>query len=141
MKPYSDCVLEKCESKYTECYGANWKTGTFAGPCGSYMTCINACACDDVACYGKCAQPTRECSTCLQGATSCASSCTAPACASAGTSSGGGGDGTTKTCAQLQACCNAKADADAKAQCLQTYDGLKDNGDTGCNALYGTMCP
>jgi hypothetical protein len=142
-KAYSDCLTSACDSKYTECFGAGYKTGTFSGPCGTYLTCVNACACNDTACTSKCTAPS-ACTTCLQGIGSCSATCTAPACATGGSSGGtSGGTGAKKSCADLQACCAKITDATKKSQCDQTYNAVKSSEDS-CNSIYSTFaadCP
>jgi hypothetical protein len=139
FKPYSDCYQEKCEPAFAECYGASYKTGTFSGACGAFITCTQKCACNDLSCYQSCTQ-SEECKTCSQKFVSCGSSCQLPACATGGTDAGGGGGG--KTCADLLACCNKLADAE-KTQCTQTHSAAGGNN-TACNAIfsgYASKCP
>lgn len=142
IKPYSDCINDKCGAKFAECYGPGYKTGNFGGPCGTYITCSNACACNDTTCYQKCGTPAPACSTCLQGVGTCTSACTAPACATASTSSSSGGPG-AKSCADLKACCDAIVDPAKKTECNQTYSAVKAS-EASCNAIYTTyaaQCP
>lgn len=141
LQPYSDCVQTNCASAYTECYGADYKNGNFSGPCGTYITCANACACEDTACRMKCSLDS-ACTTCLTGkASTCSQGCTIPACATAGSSGTSGTSGTTgKTCAQLAACC-ATQTGSAQMACQGAYDAIKNNGDATCNAAYSTYCP
>ena len=145
-KTYGDCVVSACDTKFTECYGAGWKTGSFTGPCGTYITCTQACACGDTACYTKCGQPDAACSTCIEGSASCAQSCKAPACAStsggvdSGTSGTSGGGGAT--CADLGACCAKITDASIKSQCDKAKASTND--DAQCANFYNAIksfCP
>ena len=149
IQPYTDCVTSKCDAPFTQCYGAGWKTGSYSGPCATYITCVSGCACGDTGCITNCPRPTTECSTCLESASSCSSPCTLPACATAGSSSGtsgstsgtSGASGTTgKTCAQLAACC-ASQSGSAQMACQGAYDAIKNNGDATCNAAYSPYCP
>lgn len=142
LKPYGDCVNEKCATKYAECYGADYKSGNFGGPCGTYIKCTQACGCNDTACYQKCGTPDAACTTCIQGSATCADSCTVPSCGSGSSGSSGGGGG-GKTCADLKACCDKITDASKKSNCDQTYNAVK-GSDANCGALYSTFaadCP
>ena len=78
-KPLEDCVAQKCATTFSECYGADYRNGNFSGPCGSYIACTNACACEDTACRQKCGQADTACTTCIGGSV-CASECALPAC-------------------------------------------------------------
>lgn len=152
IQPYTDCIQSKCDSVYSMCYGAGYKTGSFSGPCGTYITCSNACDCTDTACRSKCTlDPT--CTSCISMFSSCSEGCTIPACATSGGTSGtsggtsgasGGTSGTSgttgKTCADFAACCAAKTGT-AQTQCNQAYDAIKANGDATCNAAYSSYCP
>ncbi|MCA9584394.1 MAG: hypothetical protein KC657_03455 [Myxococcales bacterium] len=134
-KPYADCVIGKCDTQYQECYGPGYKTGTYGGSCGPYLTCVQKCACDDTACFQACGAPQGDCQTCLQKVSTCVqgSGCQAPACASVQPDAGGGGG---KTCADLAACCAKIADNTKKTQCQGTYDQVKASGDATCNLVY-----
>jgi hypothetical protein len=148
IQTYSDCVNSKCSSQYTQCYGSGWQSGSFSGPCGSYLTCASACACNDTACFSKCT-PTTECSTCLEGTTNCSAGCTLPACYTAGTSSGGtsgtsGSSGTAAhTCADLATCCGKIADANIKSSCdsAKTAAGTNDSTCSTYYAAFSSYCP
>lgn len=140
LETYSTCVQDKCDGEYKKCLGPDYKTGTFAGACGSYVTCTNACACEDNTCRMKCTL-SAECSSCFSGFGTCSQACTVPACASQGSSGTSGASGTAggKTCAELETCCNAKTGA-SKDACVQAYDAVKGSGDSACNAAYGGYC-
>lgn len=140
-KPYSDCIAAQCDTTFTQCYGAGYKSGTFGGPCGTYITCTQACGCDDDACRAKCTLDD-ACKNCVIPAVStCASKCEAPACASGGSSgSSGSSGGATKSCADLKTCCDGLADEDKKTECNQVYDGVK-GSEPSCNAVYASYCP
>src|SRR5258708_21921627 len=56
----SDCVNQKCDATFQECYGPNYKSGTFAGACGANITCTQKCDCNDATCYGKCLRRDRK---------------------------------------------------------------------------------
>lgn len=131
LKPYSDCVLEKCDPKYKECYGADYKTGNFAGPCGTYITCVQKCACNDVNCVLAC-QPEATCKTCLEGMANCSDGCTLPACATTTRDAGNTGG---KTCADLTVCCQSK-EGQIKTTCEQA---AASGNDTVCSASYTAL--
>jgi hypothetical protein len=122
VKPYSDCIQGKCDSAFTACYGAGYKTGSFSGPCGTLITCQSKCGCNDSACRAACGQPSAECQTCGVSLGTCVASsgCTFPTC---GGADAGGGGGTT--CADLKKCCDSIADAAQKAQCNMFYEQVK----------------
>jgi hypothetical protein len=145
LKPYTDCVTAACDSTYKQCYGNAYATGTFAGPCGSYITCIQKCNCGDTACYQACGTPSSDCQTCQQGLASCSGGCTLPACATASSSSSSSSSsgGTAKTCADLQTCCDAITDPTIKSTCQSSHDSAA-SSDATCNVLYNTYktyCP
>jgi hypothetical protein len=148
LQPYDACIADKCSAKFAECYGPSYKSGTFAGPCGPYITCTNACACDDDACRSKCGSPDAMCTSCITaigGPGSCSSACTPPACAggssgTSGTSGTSGGDSGEHSCVQLKACCERLADAAKKAECNQSYEGVK-SFESSCSYIYNTYEP
>jgi hypothetical protein len=144
VQTYSDCVTSKCSSQYSQCYGSGWQSGSYSGPCGTYLTCVSACGCTDTACYGKCTATT-ECSTCLQGVGNCSAGCTLPACYTAGSSGGtsGSSGSAAHTCADLTTCCGKIADATMKSSCESAVSGAAGN-DATCNSFYpafGPSCP
>lgn len=130
LDDYDHCRTDQCGSEIDSCKPT----------CQSQTDCINACACGDTACIGKCV-PSADCKTCLQGAAKCmVGKCPAPAClsdkptgggsgsdagthtstgADAGTGGGTGtgtGDSGTATsggsCADLAVCCTAIPSSD-----------------------------
>ncbi len=137
MKPYTDCLLQKCDAEYAKCYGADFKNGSFSGACGTWMTCVQKCACGDTQCILKC-EPDEACQTCVTSSAidTCGDSCTEPACSANGTP-----DDDAKTCADLEACCDGMTDAGKKqaceavvgkgddAQCGSAYTGFKGSAD------------
>jgi hypothetical protein len=134
MKPYVECVTAQCDPKYKECYGPNYQTGSFSGPCGSYIECTQKCECNDTACIMAC-KTDAACATCLERASSCSQGCSLPACAS--------GSGKAN-CETLQACCDAAA-ADKKDGCLAAKDNAAGD-DERCGAYYhgfkgAGLCP
>jgi hypothetical protein len=160
-KMYSDCLISKCDAQFQACYGSGYKSGSFSGACGPYLTCISKCGCTDMACKSACTI-TPDCQTCITGMLAgCAlsSGCTLPVCTGTGTGgtagagtggtagagtggaggagtggaggSGGGGTG----CAALSTCCAAFADAGAKMACQQAlaeFQMLGAQGDQAC---------
>lgn len=121
---YAKCATDNCDAEYKECYGSSYQSGTFEGPCGSYISCANACECDDTACRQKCT-PDSACNTCNQKLAQCITSkCKLPC------------QGETKTCDDLAGCCAKIADAQKKSTCQASYDAVKANGDVGCNSVY-----
>jgi hypothetical protein len=142
---YSSCIQEKCDATFTKCYGADYKSGTFSGDCGSYITCTQACACGDNTCLAKCTI-TDACKTCIiPAAQNCSAMCTAPACLTGGSSGSSGSSGTSggggsKTCADLKACCDKIPAGQMKDNCNGTYDAIK-TMDSSCNAVYASYAP
>ena len=154
-KAYGDCVLAKCDSTYQMCLGSGYKSGSFSGPCGSWIGCYAKCNCDK-ACQQQCGLPPAECQTCLfEKVTPCATSsgCMAPVCTGGGTGgsggstgTGGGGGGSTGTggsggggsaCTDLMKCCASATNAQIKTACDAQYNTLKAQGgtDTVCTML------
>lgn len=138
LQPYDDCLLNACEADYEKCYGSNFKSGTFDGPCGTFITCQQKCACGDTMCLTACGEPDMACSACIEDAAGCGNSCTAPACLDQGSSgsSGSSGSGGTHTCADLQPCCDAQTDADTKSACDQVVSSAMD---ASCSAYYTAL--
>lgn len=144
MKPYNDCVQEKCSPQYEKCYGPDYKKGVFSGPCGTFITCIQKCDCSDLSCVQKCVTDTSSdaCSACSKDLESCGETCTEPECAKTTPDAGTAGG---KTCADLTACCDAITDADQKTACNQAKTGAGSN-DSMCSLYYtgfkaGGLCP
>ena len=158
--PYNTCLETQCGSTYKECWGADYKTGTYSGPCADVVSCQQACACGDTACLRACPGPSDNCGACLFGLAGCVPKCTAPSCASQSASSSSGstasdggtrsdaGDagGTTHSCADVSACCNAQTNNTYKSACLFALSQA--HGDESlCNqgynqfSAYGITCP
>lgn len=81
---YETCLFASCDTQLTACYGAGYKTGSYAGAvCESYITCINSCNCN-AACTSTCTtNASAACTSCVATATSCVTattSCTLPTC-------------------------------------------------------------
>ena len=136
VKQYDDCFATSCDSKFTECYGAGWKGGTYSGPCGTYIACFNACACGDTACFTKCPDPSAECSACRTGSASCSDGCKLPAC---GTASSSGGT----ACADLAGCCAKIQSPTFKQNCDQSKETAGTDSEL-CSSFYSAFksgCP
>ncbi len=136
VKQYDDCFATACDSKFSECYGADWKAGVYAGPCGTYTACFNACACGDTDCFTKCPDPSAECSACRIKSSSCSDGCKLPACGTASTSGG-------TACAKLAACCAKIESPSFKQNCDQSKETAGTDNDL-CSTfvgIYKTGCP
>jgi hypothetical protein len=99
------CVQSHCSSQATAAYGSGYADENFSGgACGSYITCIAPCACNDTACAEKCATAL-ESNTACQMASETAGTCIDANCStqcnagssSGGTSSSSGSSGGTTT--------------------------------------------
>src|SRR4249920_2696641 len=44
-KPFDDCADQKCGSKYEACFGKDYTTGKFSGPCAEFAACEQKCDC------------------------------------------------------------------------------------------------
>lgn len=144
---YDNCPINNCDAELQECFGSGYKTGSFGGACGTYVSCSQKCACGDTACQQACGLPDQNCQTCLQKYSSCyQAKCPEPACMKTGSStsstssSSSSTGGTAKTCADLQTCCNGLTDAQKKSTCLQGYDAIKASGDAACAQAYSALC-
>lgn len=134
---YVDCAEAKCMAEYKQCLGDSFMSGTFGGPCKTYMECVSGCNCD-ATCQQGCTLD-QACQDCFTGPlTSClTSNCSAELQQCAGTGgSGTGGGGGGATCADLAACCASLSGAD-QTTCQQQYDAVKAGGDAACGAVIG----
>ena len=143
FKPYTDCYSNNCDTKYKECFGADYKSGTFSGACGTWVTCTQKCDCSAsnyASCITACTQDS-ACTECSKGFLACGNGCTLPACATGGTPDGGGGGGAT--CADLTACCAKLSGAD-KSSC-DAAKNAAGGADAVCGPLYTSLykakCP
>jgi hypothetical protein len=141
---YTACVADACDSQYRTCLGADYRSGTYAGPCGPWAQCLSACGCGNAGCRAGCPAQTAVCATCYANVSSCLVSCTIPACAFAArdagatpdAGSGGGADaGNGGGCAELMACCNAMPDPSNKADCMDTYGMIVSLGERACGQV------
>jgi hypothetical protein len=165
---YANCLIGKCDTQFQACYGPGYKSGTFSGPCATYLNCVTKCGCGDTACRAACTVGS-ECTTCLGSVANCAlsSGCALPVCngtggtagagtggtagtgtggtAGTGTGGAGGTGGGTGNCAALNACCASIANAQLKMAC-QMQAGLIQGNDQTCAALLSSyraaaVCP
>jgi hypothetical protein len=142
------CIETKCKSDLDTCSAST-------GPCSAYITCANACKCDQT-CIDKCTQ-SATCTACIQTYATCAeTSCLDEVLScvgngTGGTSSGTGGtfgfggnagtfpsfDAGTETCADLNTCCAKLTDAQEKSACLMIVAG---KSDAICSLAYSGIC-
>jgi hypothetical protein len=135
IKAYDDCIATKCDAKYKECYGADYKSGAFSGPCGTWISCTQKCACDDTQCMLKCPMD-NTCTTCASGVGSCSDDCTVPECLKpSASSSGDGGNTSGGTCADLKACCDKMPAGQVKDACVQGETNAAGD-DATCGQYY-----
>jgi hypothetical protein len=143
---YNNCNFSMCDAEYQAALGSGYKTGSYSGACGTYLTCVNACACGDTACQQKCGLPDSACQTALGNASTCSQTkCPQPACFKSGTDAGtsgtsGSSGSVAHTCADFASCCAAKSGSD-QTTCQQVYDAIKGSGDASCNAAFSSYCP
>jgi hypothetical protein len=149
---YNTCLVTKCESAYVPCIGPNWKSGDYAGACGTWFKCVNACKCGDLNCYLACGGAPEACTTCLQTASACQKQmCPRPACFDTAPDGGlpnfgdaglpifgDGGitfpgiDGGGMACDDLKKCCDSMTNAEQKMSCLQAWESFKALPDFYC---------
>ncbi len=87
----TSCVESNCGSQLSAAYGSGFASGDLGGgACSGFITCIAACACDDLTCFEKCT-PSSDCQTAGQAAATCQSS----KCSVCGSTPGGGDDSGT----------------------------------------------
>ena len=137
LKPYSDCVLEKCDTSYKQCYGDDYRNGNFSGPCGTWMACVQKCDCTDTACVLAC-KLDEACKTCSEDAQveTCGESCIEPECSKQGTPKPDGGNNPNATCADLQGCCDGMPAGEQKDGCNSVAQG---GDDANCGTAYNAM--
>ena len=90
---YVDCAQDKCMAEYKQCLGDNFMSGTFGGPCKTYMECVVGCNCD-ATCQQGCTMDA-SCQSCMTGplAQCVTSNCSTELQECAGTGGGGTGGG------------------------------------------------
>lgn len=62
---YYECAVNQCAEPYAFCFGENWTSNEFEGPCAEYMFCITSCQCGDADCQQDCAGDLPSGSECL----------------------------------------------------------------------------
>jgi hypothetical protein len=107
----TSCVTSMCSSEGTTAYGSGFASGDYGGgACGSYITCVAACACNDTTCLEKCGLPDSSCESAIQAGATCSDQKCSSVCGSSIVISddggggvvtgddGGNGGGTTAAC-------------------------------------------
>jgi hypothetical protein len=95
---YDACIASTCNSVLAAAFGASYMTGTFSGPCASYMNCNLSCPCNasyntcEVGCINGTSTTCRNALVQVQSCTQNAG-CPSPVCTGAGGSGGAGGYG------------------------------------------------
>ncbi len=136
LKPYSDCLSEKCDTPYKQCYGDDYKNGNFGGPCASWIACVQKCDCKDTPCILAC-KAEEACKTCVEQAATCGDACTEPECSKQGTPKpDGGGNNPNATCANLQTCCDSMPAGEQKDGC---NDVAQSGDDASCGPVYNGL--
>lgn len=97
---YYDCMNTACEDTLRTCYGAQFRAGVYGGSCADFIECAVDCQCSDSDCTSEC-PGAQACGDCFNEHP-CGQECSIPTCAFAGT-----GLDASRTCADLQACCNS----------------------------------
>lgn len=84
VESHSACVVSNCDAEVRLCYGEDYRSGQFAGPCARSAECIQRCGCSDEACIADCGRDEDPaCHDCQQRAVSLCvsrSGCSAPSC-------------------------------------------------------------
>lgn len=134
----TSCEQAHCSAQMTTCFGADYKGGS----CAAYVSCLNACDCNNLSCLMACS-PGAACESCMNAMdtctqTNCATECKATV-SDAGTDTiplpeaGTGGCTALKTCcttvpASGQASCNNVANAGNEANCNTMIGSLQSAG-------------
>lgn len=145
---YEQCVMNACDAEMKQCFGSGYRSGSYGGPCGSWLTCSAKCACNDNACEQKC-QPENACMDCIAGTSKCTESakCTRPACMTGGGSKSDAGSTQDASayeaaCADLMTCCDALTDAAAQDVCYkQAIDNPAGCAQKKVDYQKAGMCP
>src|SRR5262249_24245640 len=132
---YTDCISTSCEPTLKACYGSDYRSGKFSGPCKDQLECATkTCKCSDTSCQQKC-QASATCGQCFVDHP-CGTDCKIPSCALGG-ALGDAGISHDKTCDVVLECCNALA-GDMKKECTDAVAQIKmaggANADIGCAA-------
>jgi hypothetical protein len=93
------CVESNCGSEFSAAYGSGYASMNFSGgACGSFITCIAGCACNDIACEETCVGDggavSGPCETAETNAESCEQQKCASQCVTSSPGDDGGGGGT-----------------------------------------------
>jgi hypothetical protein len=136
---YTTCVSESCEPTLEMCYGPDYESGTYAGPCKEQLDCATkSCDCNDNTCIMNC--PGAQ--MCLQCFTSklCGMSCKIPTCGlNEALADSGISVDFNKTCDDVLACC-ATLTGEDMTECTSNVNSIKQaagaNADLGCAALF-----
>jgi hypothetical protein len=48
------CQVTSCDEELTNALGNDWMSGRALGPCRKWFECVQACPCNDQACYRSC---------------------------------------------------------------------------------------
>lgn len=68
-------LASACSAEFDQVFGPNHVDGDFAGgACEAYVTCYNACSCEDEACRKACPGPDSTCTSALTELFGCAAS-------------------------------------------------------------------
>jgi hypothetical protein len=139
----SSCVASMCGSENAAAYGPGYASGDISGgACGSYITCIAACACNDVMCFTNCGQPSSDCTNAGFTAGNCAAQKCASQCGGPMMGGGTGEDGGTV----ISPSTDASTSGGATAACYMgsTNTCLSPLDVNTCSAAGGTLmstCP
>jgi hypothetical protein len=135
---YTDCITESCEPTAEECYGPDYRSGEYSGPCKENIECATEdCECGDSQCMQGC-PGAAACGECF-AANPCGTDCKIPSCAVGGALADAGIDiDVDKTCADVLKCC-ATLTGDQMTQCTEGVKAIMQaggaNADFGCAAL------
>jgi hypothetical protein len=136
---YTSCVSASCEPTLEMCYGPDYESGTYAGPCKEQLDCATkSCACNDNACIMNC-PGAQMCVQCFASKV-CGTDCKIPTCGLTGALADSGINvDFDKTCDDLLACCATLAGEDM-TECTSNVNSIKQaagaNADLGCAALF-----
>ena len=64
----AQCIQANCHVEAQSCFGANYPSAQYSGPCAAWMQCTDGCGCDET-CVESCRDPT--CLACLLGVSTC----------------------------------------------------------------------
>ena len=80
----AQCERTQCEAQFAAALGSEWTNGRADGPCRAWFDCIQACECNDQACYRTCTGKLGEgsCAAAFSGLDSCVQSDCKSACSS-----------------------------------------------------------